>query len=38
MLQKEDIRNGMEVYAEAKALIQMLKEDGLWDGDCVEET
>ena len=35
--QKEDIRNGLEIYPEAKALIQMLKEDGQWGSDSVED-
>ena len=36
--QREDIRNGLEVYPEAKALIQSLKEDGQWDTDALGET
>ena len=37
-VQKEDIRNGVKLCPEAKALIQLLKEDGQWDSDSVGET
>lgn len=35
-VQKEDIRNGLKPDPEAKVLIQVLKEDGIWD--CVSSS
>lgn len=30
-MQKEETRNGQEMFPEMEALIQLFKEEGLWD-------